>query len=448
MKRVYRGVNAERQQTAFGSYLTRLLGRIHSLMLNSFADATVVASALSRQAIFDAKLDVWAYELRHATPRPESGDAELPRTSAFAEDAPRSGEQTGALILSAFVEFGLHRVVGDRKAFVSASARTLTAGLPLPLPRQRVTLQINDYIHGSERLLTALRDWKDQGFDIALDAFVPSRTTLPLLDVVDWVKIDVTGVDEGQLRSVMAELRRHFAEPIAVHVATGEQLRFCSSLGFTSFQGDFLLRPQLLQRAELPSSFATVSHVLAILRDPDVDFAAIEQAVKRDPSLTVAVLKFLNSGAYAFRREVASVSQAVSLLGTNEFTKWLLLVMLSARKNKPSELLTTALVRARTCENFARHRRDANPAQAFTVGVLSIMDALLDRTMEELLEELPLTPNVRSAILEFSGPEGQILEAVVSREHAPPHIPCEEQILLTRAWLEAVQWADVTRRGL
>ena len=429
------------------SYPVVVSGRSADLMAYSFADATVIASALSRQAIFDSKLQVWAYELRHATPRFEEIRAHLPLTFA-ADQAPKSGEQTGALILSAFAEFGLHRVVGDRKAFISASARTLVGGLPLPVPRQRVALQITQYVEYPGQLLHALRDWKDQGFDIALADFEPTERTLPLLDVVDCVKIDVSRRSEVELRSVMRELRNHFVEPIAARIATNDQLRFCMAIGFSSFQGNFLLEPQLLQRTELPSSFTTVSQVLAILRDPDVDFAAIEEAVKRDPSLSVAVLKFLNSGAYAFRREVSSVSQAVSLLGLTEFTKWLLLVMLSARKDKPNELITTALIRARTCENFARERAEANPAQAFTVGLLSVLDALLDRPMEEVLDELPLTSHVRAAVLEFSGPEGAILEAVVTREQTVPELTADEQISLTKAWLEALEWAESVRHGL
>src|SRR5690606_9624194 len=128
-----------------GSYGCASEGRTVRLMWNSFADATVIASALSRQAIYDSKLEVWAYELRHATPHLKEIVAHLPGERIASDRPPRSGEQTGALILSAFAEFGLHRVVGDRKAFIRASARTLVGGLPLPVPRQRVALQLTDY---------------------------------------------------------------------------------------------------------------------------------------------------------------------------------------------------------------------------------------------------------------------------------------------------------------
>lgn len=413
-------------------------------MPHSSAEATVIASALSRQAIFDSKLDAYAYELRYADPDPSQLVGRVGLGQLALSHGPLSGEQTGALILSAFAEFGLDKVVGKRKAFIAASARTLTGGLPLPVPKQRVTLQIKDALT-MPNIAASFRTWKDLGFDLALDQYEPSAAASELLQLVDYVKIDVSNRTEAEIREVIESLKQHFVEPIATGIETNERLRYCSSLGFAGFQGNFLFRPQRMQRTELPSSFAAVSQVLTLLQNPDVDFAAVESAVKRDASLSVAVLKFLNSGAYGFRREVSSISQAVSMLGLNEFTKWLLLVLLAARKDKPGELLTTALVRARTCENFAKSRALTNPAQAFTVGLLSLLDAILDRPMEVLLDELPLTAPVRAAILEFAGLEGEVLELVISREQALPELDDDEQRLLTKSWLDALQWAEAIR---
>lgn len=415
-------------------------------MSHSSVEATIVASALCRQAIFDSKLEVYAYELRHAEPDPARIAARLQAGRPFLPHGLVSGEQTGALLLSAFVEFGLDKVVGKRKAFISANAKSLVGGLPLPVPKQRVTLQVRDALSLPD-IAASFRSWKDQGFDLALDQFDPNGRAVELLDSVDYVKVDVSLRTESEIRGLMDMLSHHFVEPIATGIESNEQLRFCASLGFAGFQGNFLFQPQHLQRTELPSSFTVVSQVLSLLQDPDVDFAAVEAAVKRDASLSVGVLKFLNSGAYGLRREVSSISQAVSMLGTNEFTKWLLLVLLAARKNKPGELLTTALVRARTCENFAKTRALANPPLAFTVGLLSLLDAVLDRPMEALLDELPLTNQVRSAILDFSGVEGEILELVVTREQSLPELDAEEQIQLTKSWLEALEWAEATRLG-
>jgi c-di-GMP phosphodiesterase len=392
------------------------------------AEATVIASALSRQAIYDCELNVWAYELRYLEPGGVN--------STLAADT------TSAVILTAFAEFGLERVVGMKKAFINATAATLGTTLQLPVPSQRVTLQVRDYQRRPTALVEAFRSWKDQGFDIALDGFALSDEVRPLLDIVDYVRLDFGQHGEAGMQAHAEALKQYFVEPIAGGLTSSEQVRKCEAMGFISFQGDFLFRPQLLRRKELPSNFVIVSDLMAKLQDPDVSFKQIEEIVMRDAGLSVAVLRFLNSSAYAFRHQVSSVGQAVSLLGMNEFSKWTLLVMLSARFEKPGEILTTALVRARTCENFARTTRWVSSATGFMVGLLSVIDAILDQPIESLLEELPVSAEVRSAILGFEGPAGRILENVVAREQGASDLNEAEQAKLTEAWLEAIEWAE------
>lgn len=399
---------------------------------SSAAGATLQRSALSRQAIYDAELNVWAYELRYADP-----EAGTPVTL-------RSDDTTSSLILSAFGEFGLQRVVGDKKAFIDASYGTLTGEMPLPVPSHRVALQVREYEHAIDSLCSCLARRKDEGFALVLQEFVWTEEAIPLLNIVDYVKLDFKSLGGNGLREHMAKLRNYAVTPIATGLANSAQVRVCAALGVQCYQGDFLFKPQVMSRKELPSSFLILNDLLMKLQDPDVEFQEIEGLVKRDPGLSVAVLRFLNSSAYGFRQQVSSVSQAVALLGISEFTKWLLLVSLSARFDKPSELLVTALVRARTCENFARAKKKALDA-AFIVGLLSVLDALLDRPMQEVLTELPLTDEVKSAILEFSGDAGAILEKVLTREHGTSAMPDDEQRMLTIAWMEAVEWAETAR---
>ncbi|MEN9577694.1 MAG: hypothetical protein RJA70_703 [Pseudomonadota bacterium] len=392
---------------------------------------TVTGSALSRQAIYDQDLRVWAYELRYVVPNSEDGPLSV-----------TSDDSTSSVVLSAFAEFGLSRVVGSKQAFIYASVKTITGEMALPIPSQRVTLELRDYEYSIEELVPALQARKREGFSLALTDFVYTDDVDPLLELVDYVKLNFPRLGEQGLLEHSALLKRFDVKAVVTGLQTSEQVLACSAMGYSYFQGDFLFKPQLLKRKELPASFVVVSDLLVKLQNPDVTFKEIEEVIKKDAALTVAVLKFLNSSAYSLRQEVSSVAQAVSFLGLNEFMKWTLLVVLSARFEKPTEILTTARIRARTCEIYAKRRRGVSPATAFMVGLLSVLDAILDRPMSELLEELPVTPEVRSAILEFSGPAGEILEKVVTREQCFLDIDSEEQEALTAAWLEAVEWAE------
>lgn len=392
---------------------------------------TVTGSALSRQAIYDHDLQVWAYELRYVEPHSENGPLSV-----------SSDDTTSSVILSAFAEFGLSRVVGSKQAFIHASVKTITGEMALPIPSQRVTLEVRDYEYRVEHLVPALRARKREGFSIALVDFVYTDDVDPLLGVVDYVKLNYPRLGEAGLVEHTSILKRFGVQAVVTGLQTSEQVLSCANMGYGYFQGDFLFKPQVLKRRELPANFVVVSDLLSKLQNPDVRFKEIEEVIKKDAALSVAVLKFLNSSAYGFRQEVSSVAQAVSLLGLNEFMKWTLLVVLSARFEKPAEILTTARIRARTCELFAKSQRSAPPATAFMVGLLSVLDAILDRPMTELLDELPVTAEVRSAILEFAGGAGEILEKVVTREQQFLDIDSAEQEALTTAWIEAVEWAE------
>jgi EAL and modified HD-GYP domain-containing signal transduction protein len=374
---------------------------------------------------------VWAYELRYASESERS-----------VED--RSDDATSALILSAFGEFGLERVVGDKKAFINASYGTVTGEMPLPVPSQRVALQVRDYDHSIDTLVRCLGRRKDEGFSLVLEDFVWTADAVPLLHLVDYVKLDFQRLRAQGLRDHLAQLRPFPIKPIVTGLCNSAQVRLCVTLGVECFQGDFLFKPQLMARKELPNSFLVMTDLLGRLQDPDVEFQEIEALVKRDPGLSVAVLRFLNSSAYGFRQEVSSVRQAVALLGLSEFTKWTLLVSLSSRFDSPSELLVTALVRARTCENYAR-ATGGSPDTAFIVGLLSVLDALLDRPMQDVLRELPLTAEISGAVLDLEGPAGRILERALGREQGSYTEDDEAERTLTEAWMEAVEWAETTR---
>jgi EAL and modified HD-GYP domain-containing signal transduction protein len=134
----------------------------------------------------------------------------------------------------------------------------------------------------------------------------------------------------------------------------------------------------------------------------------------------------------------------VALLGISEFTKWTLLVSLSSRFESPSELLVTALVRARTCENYAR-ATGQSPDTAFIVGLLSVLDALLDRSMPDVLRELPLTEEICGAVLDLQGSAGRILERALAREQGSYGEDDDAEQTLTESWMEAVEWAEATR---
>jgi c-di-GMP-related signal transduction protein len=394
---------------------------------------------VGRQALYDRSLNSVAYELFYRAPDGAEADYEDGDLAAC------------SVVLSAFSELGLERVAGGKLVFLDVPHAVIQGDVPLPVPPGRVVLSVRDYEHSASELLNAFKQRKREGFYLALDDFLYCEATAALVSLVDYVKLDVQrlgvkGVRE-QKRLLTGERRR----TIACGLDTSEDFAGCVAAGCDLFQGKFLFRPQLIKHKRLPKSLKTVMALLKKLRDPDVEYAEVERIVKTDAALGVAVLRFLGSAAYGLKHEVKSISQAVSLLGLREFSKWVTVVALAATTERPSELGLVALIRARACELVARQQSGVDSEVAFTVGLFSALGALFECSIDELLEELPVSAEVRKAVLEHDGPTGRILAAVLAREDSETLrgvVPVATPALLNEAWLSALTWAEDAQRSL
>lgn len=382
---------------------------------------------IGRQAIYDSSLSSRAYELLYRSSAPGA-----------VSDTDRAA---CSLVLSVFDELGLARVASNKRVFLTVSHDVVSGALPLPVPTEVVVLQVRDYEHSVHELTAALEQRRAEGFQIALDNFVYSPRAEPLLPLADYVKLNVRQLGVAGLGEQLEQLRGRVRNTLACRIETQQEFNACLALGCQLFQGGFLFRPQVLSHTRLPKSLETLTRLLKRLRDPAVEFGEIERIVKTDPALSAAVLRFLGSAAYARRHQITSISQAVSMLGLREFSKWVTVVALTSTTDRPSELSFVALIRARAAEIVAAEV-GADPEAAFLVGLVSALDALFERPLDRVLAELPLASEVQAAVLQQSGVLGHILVDVLSHESdEAQQITRFETGMVNRAWLDALIWA-------
>jgi c-di-GMP phosphodiesterase len=385
------------------------------------------AVQIGRQAIYDASLQSRAYELFYRSSR--------------AQPEPDADRAACSLVLSAFAELGLARVASRKRVFLNVSHDVISGALPLPVPTEVVVLQVRDYEHSAGELAEALRQRRRDGFEIALDGFVFNPRTAPLVELADVLKFNLQHLGAVELARQVQSVRGQVRSTVATRIETQDEFKACVAAGCSHFQGSFLFRPQLLSHTRLPKNLETLTLLLKKLRDPAVEFAEVERLVKTDPALAAAVLRFLGSAAYALRHRVTSISQAVSLLGLREFSKWVTVVALTSTTERPSELSLVALTRARASEIIAE-QVGADRDAAFLVGLISALDALFEQPLARVMAELPLSPEVRAAVLEKSGMLGRVLLDVLSHESDDALQSTHFEIgMVNRAWLDALIWA-------
>lgn len=395
---------------------------------------------VGRQPIFNRKQQVIAYELLY---RAGNGN--------FADiiDGDRA---TTEVIINSVLDIGLDSIVGKRTAFFNLTGSFIRGDHPLPLDNKQVVLEILEDIEPDAHVIKGMQQLADKNYIIALDDFVFSEKFIPLLEIAHIVKLEVMGRSKEELQQRVTQLKPHKVKLLAEKVETHQEYELCKELGFDYFQGYFLCKPHVVEGRSLPANRLVVLNLLAKLQDPDADIEELEQLIVQDVSLTYRLLRYINSAAFALGKEIESVHRALVLIGINTIKNWVSLLLMARIDDKPKELMRTALIRARMSELLAElhdHRDERD--HFFTCGLFSVLDALMDRPMGELLEELPLSNTVKLALLQNHGEAGAVLTEVLNYERgawqelAETGIPASEY---RNCYLQAVMWADESMSSL
>jgi c-di-GMP phosphodiesterase len=387
---------------------------------------------VGRQAIFDRRLNVVGYELLYR-------DSEENR--ARFDDVNKASAST---MLNAFVEIGLDNLVGSVPAYVNVSADFLLGEYPIPLPPERTVLEVLEDIPVTPELVEALKGLRAQGFKIALDDFVLTEETRPLLSVANIIKVSVLNTPEDEIAAQYAALKPSGAILLAEKISTHEELVFVRNLGFYYFQGYFLEMPVVTRTRRLPHDRARLMRLLAALYDQKLNLRSLEGLIAAEVGLGVRLLKLASSAALSRGNPVGSLQQAMARLGVQQVAALIVLILASGFDDKPLELARQVLIRARMCELLARNGT-VPPDEMFTAGLLSLLDAILDRPLPEIIEQLPITPLVREALKGGPSQPARIVETVRHQNRGDLRSLSAagfsaQQVFM--AWYEAVRWSE------
>lgn len=395
---------------------------------------------IARQPIYDKQQAVIGYELLYR-------NSTINR--AIFEDGNLASSDT---IINSFMNIGIDTLVGSALAFINLPEDFLINQDLTPMFKEHCVFEILETVEVSDDLLESLRQLKTSGYQLALDDFVYSDDKIPLLELADFIKLEVNEASDEDLRQQIQLLKPYPGKLIAEKVENHELLKRCKALGFEYFQGFFFCHPQIIQQKHIPANKAVVLHLLEQVNRPDVDYDELEAILAQDVALTYKLLRYINSAAFSLRREIDSIKDAVVLLGIRNVKNWLSLILMSrVVQSKPAELIVTAMVRARMCELLAEDYHPEVRSQMFIIGLFSVLDALMDAPMIELLDTVILSTPIKMALLDQAGIQGEIYKLVLHYdlfewdELADASIPAGK---LAEAYLASIQWADQNIKSL
>jgi len=394
---------------------------------------------IARQPIFDRNGRVYAYELLFRSGLDNYFDCDDQDHAA------------ASVIANSSLLFGLNEMTSNSKAFINCTRKVLLENYLTVLPKEQAVIEILEHVEPDAEIVEACRRLKKQGYILALDDFVYHQNYEPLLQLADIIKVDFLLSDPDE----QARLARTFIprgiRMLAEKVETYEVYEQAKKMGYQLFQGYFFAKPVIVSRKDIPTNKLQFLRILKDVHAEEIDFKKLAQTIQSEVSLTYKLLKLINSAAFALRHKVSSILQALSLLGIREIRSWVSLLSISQMADdKPAELVVSSLVRAHFCEKAALACGMGNrKSDLFLMGLFSLLDVIMSRPLDEILDEITIEEDIRAALTGEPGVMRTILDLIVAIERADwdqvsaltAQLQTEEQTLCT-AYMEAVKWAQ------
>ncbi|MEJ5301567.1 MAG: HDOD domain-containing protein [Thermodesulforhabdaceae bacterium] len=397
---------------------------------------------VARQPIFDRNKNLWGYEILYrSTP-----DA----TKACINDP---DEASFTVLHNLLMVMDFKELIEGTKGFINFTKRLLTEDIATILPPDLTVIEILECTTPDDTILESIKKLKKSGYLLAVDDFALEEThLLPFVEMVDIVKVDLMKTPKSRWNHIVKLCNNKKKLLLAEKVETYEDLKYATELGFDLFQGFFFSRPVTVLRKEIPPAATSMLRIMSeLFKKEEMDLKDFENILKKDPALTYKLLRYVNSPAVGLRHPVSDIRRAIMLLGERELRRWLLLVIYgSVSKESPYKLFGKALHRGRYMELLAYETKTAKPDEAFLVGVLSPLDAMLQCPMENVLEQLYLAPPIQKALLSHEGTLGLMYRMIMAHEAGDSEKVVEiaknfslDIAKINQLYIEAIRWAQM-----
>jgi EAL and modified HD-GYP domain-containing signal transduction protein len=396
---------------------------------------------VARQPILDANQQVYGYELLFRDGVENFFHA--PDTEAAARST-----------LDSTLLMGLDVLCDGHRAFINCTRDLLLKDGITLLPTGQTVVEILETVPPDELVTAACQRLKAAGYLLALDDYVAQDPREKLVEQVDILKVDFESTSPAEQTQLIRQFAPAGKQMLAEKIETQDQFAAAQKMGYQYFQGYFFRRPEVLRSREIPTNQANYLRLLAEVTQDEINMRKVEQMIKTEASILYRLLRYLNSPVFGMRNEIHSIRHALAILGEREIRRWIRLVTLvSAGLLKSSDLLLSALVRARFCELVAS-RIPRTQSDLFLVGMFSMMDAILELSMEDILAKVPLDRDIKSVLLGVGGRLRPVYELMLAQEAgnweaakaASQHLQLAESET-GELWWQALQWGRQVSAG-
>jgi c-di-GMP-related signal transduction protein len=395
---------------------------------------------VARQPIFTTKRQIFGYELLFR----------LGLENAFPDID--GNVATSSVLSNTFFSFELGKILANKPGLINFTRELLLQRTPLLFPKKHIIIEVLEDIEPTDQIIEALTEINSKGYKIALDDFVYHEKFQPMMALCRLIKFDLMATPLDTLNDIVADIKENYAITLlAEKVETYEEFELAKEMGFKLFQGYFFSKPEILTQKDIsPGQIVKLKLIEQVNREhPDLD--EIQTLIKNDLSVSYKLLKFINSAYFNRSVPINTVKDAITYMGLDELKKFINVVAVSdLNETKPNELIRTSVIHASLCEQLGTILNTHFTAdELFTIGLFSMMDAMLDRDMETVLSEIALSDTIKKALLGKDKEYNQIVKIVTSYEKGEWNNPVYKKLSgtlveqkLPEFYFEALTMAD------
>lgn len=393
----------------------------------------------ARQAIYNRKQNVVAYELlfrdgpNNCFPNVETNSA------------------TSKLLLDSHFNQGIEKVTSGKPALINYPEQALIDQVPCLLPPNKAMVEILESVPPTPEVYEACKALFHKGYKLVLDDFQYRPEWEPFLKMVRLIKFDLQDTSFEEIERLLPKLRQFKnLKILAEKVENQAQYEKAKSLGIDFFQGYYFCKPHIVEQNDVDTNKSVVYAMYQETLKENVNYTKLAHFFEHDTALAYKLLKFINSGLFPVRDPISSIKQALVYLGNNQVKKFVnLIITAHIAEHKPEELTQMSIIRAKFSEQVAEKVAPGQTDEAFMLGLFSLLDAILDQPMTDIVRQLPLTEELSAALIGHENTLGNILRVVKSYESASwsqMRRACArfriDQEILPDMYAVAIEWAD------
>jgi c-di-GMP-related signal transduction protein len=391
---------------------------------------------VARQAIFDINKQVFAYELLFR-------NSNINKFVSIENSNP-----TLNVIRNSFSVIGFDKVTGGKRAFINFDGELIKLGLIEAFPKDCIAIEVLETVNPDNTIIECCRRLKEKGYIIALDDFEYNKEFDELIKYVDIIKVDFLLTKGKERKEIMYRIKNKNIKFLAEKVETEEDYKEAMGYGYSYFQGYFFCKPVIISGKDISGYKLTYMNLINELDKSDVNIKNIENLIKNDVSLSYKLLKAVNSAHYSFKRKITSIGDAIMIIGIKELKKWIFIITLkNMGEGSVEELVKLSLLRASFGELLSQKIQfEISSFDAFLAGMFSLIDALMNMPIEKILSELPVSKDVKEALLEKDNMISELLKLIIKYENGDWEAVNElakkfglDEKFVSYCYLEAVQ---------